>query len=235
MTNTPTPRTNEFDQPVGPDLDGWTPPSEPPWRALVGSSVKLEPLHRAQHAVPLYHEFKHAPDSLWTYLPWGPFLDAAELGQSIDAINERDDWLPYAVVVDADVVGYLSYLRIAAHAGSIEVGGVTFSPKLQRTQASTEAQYLLMKNAFDLGYRRYEWKCDDLNAPSRAAAERMGFTYEGTFRKATHYKGRSRDTAWYAITDDQWPAIDAAFQAWLAPENFNPDGTQKTSFRATDR
>ncbi len=177
--------------------------------------------------MPLYHVFKHAPDSVWTYLPWGPFLDAAELGQTIEAINENPEWQPYAVLVDTVVVGFFSYLRINARAGSIEVGGVVFSPELQRTRASTEAQYLLMKNAFDLGYRRYEWKCDDLNGPSRTAAERLGFSYEGTFKKATHYKGRSRDTAWYAITDDEWPAVDTAFRTWLAPENFNPDGTQR--------
>ncbi len=198
---------------------------------MQGSSVLLEPLHRAQHAVPLYHVFKHAPDSLWTYLPFGPFLDAAELGQTIDGINKKPDWQPYAVVVDTVVVGFLSYLRIDDYAGSIEVGSVVFSPDLQRTRASTEAQYLMMKNAFDLGYRRYEWKCDDLNAPSRTAAERLGFTYEGTFKKATHYKGRSRDTAWFAITDDEWPAIDAAMSAWLAPENFDSEGQQSTPLR----
>ncbi len=223
-----TSQTNEYDQPVGPDLGAWTPPAEPPWRAIEGSGVRIEPMHRAQHAVPLYHVFKHAPETMWTYLSFGPFMDAAELGQTIDAINEQSDWQPYAIVVDSVVVGFFNYMRINAHAGSIEVGGVVFSPELQRTRASTEAQYILMKNAFDLGYRRYEWKCDDLNAPSRAAAERLGFSYEGTFKNATHYKGRSRDTAWYSITDDEWPAIDAAFQTWLDPENFNEDGSQKT-------
>ncbi len=223
---------NEFGQPIGPSLDGWTAPAMPPWKPLVGTYVRLEPMHRAQHAVPLFHTFKRAPEDLWTYLPYGPFLDAAELGQTIDymaaeSVEGIPDFQLYAVVVDEVVLGFLSYLRIAPRAGSIEIGAITFSPQLQRTTAASEALFLMIKNSFDLGYRRCEWKCDHLNAPSRAAAERYGFSYEGLFRKATHYKGRSRDTAWYAITDDQWPVIGAAFEAWLNPENFDADGQQK--------
>ena len=120
-----------------------------------------------------------------------------------------------------------SYLRIAPEAGSIEVGHINFSPLLQQTPAATEAMYLMMKRAFDLGYRRYEWKCDALNAPSRTAAERLGLSYEGMFRQATVYKGRNRDTAWYAAIDQEWPALAAAFERWLAPENFDGDGMQR--------
>jgi RimJ/RimL family protein N-acetyltransferase len=112
-------------------------------------------------------------------------------------------------------------------AGSIEVGHINLSPPLQRTRAATEAMYLMMKRAFDLGYRRYEWKCDALNAPSRAAAERLGFTYEGTFRQANVYKGRNRDTAWYSVIDSEWPNRRAAFERWLAPENFDAEGKQR--------
>lgn len=130
-------------------------------------------------------------------------------------------------------VGTLALMRIDPANGVIEVGSVTFSPLLKRTPASTEAQYLLMKYAFDtLGYRRYEWKCDDLNAPSRKAAVRLGFRYEGTFRQAIVYKGRNRDTAWYSIVDGEWPAVAAAFEAWLSPDNFDTQGSQRQSLTA---
>jgi len=125
--------------------------------------------------------------------------------------------------------GVASYLRIDPAAGSIEVGHINYSPRLQRTVASTEAMYLMMRRAFELGYRRYEWKCNALNAPSRAAAQRLGFSYEGVFRQATVVKGRNRDTAWYAMIDREWPAIDRAFQRWLDPSNFDEVGRQRTS------
>src|SRR5262249_660992 len=116
--------------------------------------------------------------------------------------------------------------------GVIEVGSITFSPRLKKTRAATESMYLMMRRAFDeLGYRRYEWKCDSLNAPSRAAAERYGFTFEGIFRNAIVYKGRSRDTAWYSITDAEWPCVRAAFEAWLDPANFTEQGQQRRSLR----
>jgi RimJ/RimL family protein N-acetyltransferase len=137
--------------------------------------------------------------------------------------------LPYAILVDGKPVGFLSYLRIDPRGGVIEIGSIVFAPEMQRTAAATETIFLLIKNAFDLGYRRCEWKCDDLNAPSRRAAERFGFIYEGTFRKATHYKGRNRDTAWYAITDDEWPQVERAFARWLAPDNFDTGGRQLRS------
>jgi RimJ/RimL family protein N-acetyltransferase len=131
--------------------------------------------------------------------------------------------------VDHHAVGFAAYLRIQPRDGVIEIGSIVFSPRLQRTTAATEAIYLMLRNVFALGYRRCEWKCDDLNAPSRAAADRLGFTYEGTFRQATHYKGRNRDTAWYAIVNREWPALDGVFQRWLAPDNFDDDGVQRQS------
>ena len=124
-------------------------------------------------------------------------------------------------------VGQASYLNIKPAQGSIEVGHLYFSPLARRTRVATEAMYLMMRRAFEAGYRRYEWKCDALNAPSRAAAERFGFTYEGIFRQATVVKGRNRDTAWYAAIDSEWPRLRAAFEAWLAPENFAASGQQR--------
>ena len=125
-----------------------------------------------------------------------------------------------------------SYLRIDPNSGSIEVGGINFSPLLQRKPAATEAMYLMMKHAFELGYRRYEWKCNALNAPSRKAAQRLGFSYEGIFRQALVVKGRNRDTAWYAAIDSEWPALDAAFSQWLSVDNFDALGIQKTKLSA---
>ncbi len=127
----------------------------------------------------------------------------------------------------ATAAGLASYLRIAPAAGTIEVGHIHLAPALQRTRAATEAMFLMMRQAFDLGYRRYEWKCDALNAVSRRAAERLGFTYEGTFRHHLVYKGRNRDTAWYAIVDADWPPVRAAYEAWLDPANFDRDGRQR--------
>jgi RimJ/RimL family protein N-acetyltransferase len=132
-------------------------------------------------------------------------------------------------------VGVASYLRIAPASGSIEVGHINFSPRLQQTPAATEAMYLLMKHAFELGYRRYEWKCDALNAPSRAAALRLGLSFEGVFRQATVVKGRNRDTAWYAAIDREWPGLDAAFARWLDPANFDAAGKQRVALSALTR
>ena len=139
------------------------------------------------------------------------------------------DPLFYAIIDDTSgkALGHISYLRITPAAGSIEVGHVVYSPRLQRTRAATEAMYLLMQRVFTLGYRRYEWKCDALNAPSRQAAQRYGFAYEGVFRQALVYKGRNRDTAWYACIDQEWPALDAAYQRWLDPANFDEQGQQR--------
>jgi RimJ/RimL family protein N-acetyltransferase len=173
-----------------------------------------------------------SPDAMWTYTPYGPFTDVAAVAGTINAMVEQDDWQPYAVVVDHIPLGFATYLRVKPRDGVIEVGGIAFSPALQRTTAATEALHLLIRNAFDLGYRRCEWKCDDLNSPSRIAAERLGFRYEGTFQQATHYKGRNRDTAWYAITDAEWPPLDTAIRAWLSMDNFEDTGLERASLRS---
>ena len=224
--------TNQFDQPIGPSLGNWRPPPVPAPIPLNGRTVRLEPLDPTTHAAPLFEAFVDAPDSLWTYLQHGPFATADELGEALSTLCDSAERLPFAVVVDGRPVGFLAYLRITAEHGVIEIGSIAFSPGLQRTTAATEAVSLLIDHAFAIGYRRVEWKCDDLNARSRAAAERFGFRYEGTFRKAVAYKGRSRDTDWLAITDDDWPAIGAAHRVWLAPENFDDAGRQLTRLGA---
>ena len=195
---------------------------------LNGRTVCLEPLDPPVHAPPLFAAFADAPDSLWTYLQHGPFGAVDELRAALSTLCDSSKRLPFAVVVDGRPVGFLAYLRIVADHGVIEIGSVAFAPGLQRTTAASEAVSLLIAHAFGLGYRRVEWKCDDLNARSRAAAERFGFRYEGTFRKAVAYKGRNRDTAWLAITDDEWPAVGAAHRAWLSADNFDGSGRQRT-------
>ncbi|MEX2135123.1 MAG: GNAT family protein [Acidimicrobiia bacterium] len=227
-------QVNEFGQPVGDDLRGWEPPAFPEAATLAGAHASLEPL-QVRHASALYPTLAAGDDSLWTYMSIGPFRTESEMRSSFEALIEKADWLPYVVLVDGKPAGFLSYLRIDPPGGVIEIGSIVFSPGMQRKTAATEAIYLLLKHAFDLGYRRCEWKCDDLNEPSRRAAERLGFVYEGTFQKATHYKGRNRDTAWYAITDDEWPHVERAFRLWLAPENFDTDGHQLQSLSALRR
>jgi RimJ/RimL family protein N-acetyltransferase len=193
--------------------------------------VTVEPLDPDRHAEPLFRAMESSPAKIWTYTPYGPFADTANVAATIRSMLQASDWQPYAVVVDRQPLGFATYLRIKPGDGAIEVGGIAFSPPLQRTTAATESLYLLINNAFDLGYRRCEWKCDDLNSASRLAAERLGFRFEGTFVQATHYKGRNRDTAWYAITDREWPRLEAALQAWLSPDNFDPAGQQRNALR----
>jgi RimJ/RimL family protein N-acetyltransferase len=225
------PLTNEFGQPIGAPLGDWRTPPPPPARPLQGRTVSLHPLDPGAHGAALHNALADAPDSLWTYMTFGPFSDRGEFEAALTEMTDLADWLPYAILVDGEALGFACYLRIDPPHGVIEIGSITFSPRLQRTSAATEAIYLMIANVFELGYRRCEWKCDDLNEPSRKAAIRLGFTYEGTFRNATHYKGRSRDTAWYSIVDREWPRLDEAFQRWLAPANFDDRGRQRQSLR----
>lgn len=224
-------RLNDHGQPIGPDLGEWRPPIFPPVARIRGQTVVLEPL-TPEHAPALYDRYRSAPDTLWTYLPFGPFTTASDLEHTIERLLAYPDWRAYAVVVDGSPLGLFSYLRIDPKGGVIEIGSIVYSPPLQKTRAATEALFLLMEQAFDLGYRRLEWKCDDLNAESRSAAVRLGFVYEGTFRKAAHYKGRSRDTAWYAIIDDDWPIVRGALSQWLHEDNFDANGRQRRTLRA---
>ena len=198
-----------------------------PHVVLEGDSVRLIPLEPS-HASMVFAAV-HNNEELWTYMPFGPFGSAVDLESEFREVTTRPDWRAFVIETSDGLVGFLAYLRIQPHDGAIEVGSIVYSPQLQRTTAATEAQYLLLNYAFESGYRRVEWKCDDLNAPSRRAADRLGYLYEGTFRMATHYKGRSRDTAWYAITIDRWPPIKRAMEAWIAPDNFDANGNQLTS------
>jgi RimJ/RimL family protein N-acetyltransferase len=176
---------------------------------LSGRHVVLEPLSAEKHAALLYPAYV-GEDHVWDYLPYGPFSSAAQYHR----------WV-------RDSAAQASFLRIKPEAGSIEVGHINFSPALQRTPAATEAIFLMMQWAFEAGYRRFEWKCDALNRPSRRAAQRLGLSYEGVFRQATIVKGRNRDTAWFAAIDTEWPALKEAFEAWLSPSNFDGQGQQK--------
>lgn len=231
-----TERLNAHGQPVGPDLPDWTARPLPSRVTLAGLRCRLEPLDAQRHADDLYAAASAAGDDRdWTYLTAGPFDDAASHRRYVEAAATSVDPLHFAVVDLATqrALGTMALMRIDPRNGVIEVGHVTFGPRLQRSALSTEAQYLLMRQAFEtLGYRRYEWKCDSLNAPSRRAALRLGFTFEGIFRQAIVYKGRSRDTAWYSVIDGEWPALRAAFEAWLAPGNFDAEGNQRRSLTA---
>lgn len=222
----PADRTDEYGRPIGPPLDDWTAPPRPTGPPMVGRYVEVVETDVEAHAGALFAAFTEPAD--WTYLAHGPFDDVATFTEWLHASCANDAALFHTILVDGDPVGLAAYLRIDPRMGSVEVGSIHFSRALQRTPASTEAMFLMMQRAFDLGYRRYEWKCDALNAPSRAAAARLGFIFEGIFRQAVIYKQRSRDTAWFSITDSEWPARRAAFTAWLDPSNFDPDGTQRT-------
>lgn len=197
---------------------------------MVGRFCRLEPLDTRLHAVHLHDANALDPEGrIWTYLPYGPFETLESYIGWMNDYIQGDDPLFYAVVdgFTGKAVGVASYLRISPKSGSIEVGHINYSPLLQKAPAATEAMYLMMRQAFEIGYRRYEWKCDALNAKSRAAAQRLGLSCEGVFRQATVYKGRNRDTAWYAAIDRDWPALEDAFLRWLDPANFDENGKQR--------
>ena len=223
--------TNDLGQPVGAPVDGWTPRDPPPRTPMAGRLCRLDPLDSAGHANDLYES--HALDSEgrnWTYLPYGPFASTGEVADWIKSVQASEDPQFFAVVdlATARAVGWTSFLRIDRSMGSIEIGHLAYSPVLQRTPASTEATYLMLRRAFDeLGYRRCEWKCNAYNAPSWNAAERLGFRYEGIFRQAWVQKGRNRDNAWFSIIDGEWPAVRTALESWLDPANFEESGRQR--------
>lgn len=221
---------NSLWQPVGSPLPHWRPPARPGREVLAGRFCRLEPLAAARHAEALFAAYAaERTGSLWTYLPYGPFADAAAYRAWMEGHWLGSDPLFFAVVEPStgEVLGTVAFLRIDPNAGSIEVGHLAYSPRLQRTAAATEALFLLLAHAFALGYRRCEWKCDSLNGPSRRAALRLGFTFEGIFRQATVVKGRNRDTAWFSMLDAEWPDRRAALVAWLSPENFDAAGRQR--------
>ena len=210
---------------LGTPLPDWKPATVPPRDVMRGRHCQLSPL-TLNHAPQLWRALADHPD-LWRYLPDGPFASEADFSAWMSVQLRRDDAIFWAIENDAGApVGLCAYLRIDPDNGSIEIGNVLFSPALQRTRAATEAMFLLMRAVFERGFRRYEWKCNALNAPSRAAARRLGFSYEGTFRNAMIVKGRNRDTDWFSITAEEWPARQSALEAWLAPENFDANGAQ---------
>jgi len=202
----------------------------PPREPIEGRWCRLEPLDPDAHAQGLSGALADDPEGgVWTYLAYGPFSSVESYRAWMRERCLSDDPLFFAIRPKSDdkPAGVASYLRIAPASGSIEVGHILYSPSLQRTPAATEAMFLMMQTAFELGYRRYEWKCDALNAPSRTAAQRLGLSFEGVFRQASVYKGRNRDTAWYAAIDSEWPKLRDAFLTWLDPKNFNATGRQR--------
>lgn len=227
--------SNHLNQPVGLVVEAWQAPQRPLREPMEGRFCCLEPLDPMRHAANLYAaNMLDVEGRNWTYLPYGPFDSLDSYRTWIEHQCCASDPLFYAIVdlANGNALGVASYLRITPGSGSIEVGHINYSPLLQRTPAATEAMYLMMARAFDLGYRRYEWKCNALNAPSRAAAQRLGLSFEGVFRQAAIIKGRNRDTAWYAAIDQEWPAIKEVFLRWLSPANFDERGKQRLSLSA---
>ena len=231
MTEQQSVEHNALGQPIGFPVPDWEPRPWPSREPMAGRLCMLEPLDPDHHAGQLHAANRRDKSGrIWTYLPYGPFESLAAYRLWADRVAASEDPLFHAIVdlETGKAVGVASYLRIDPAVGCIEVGHINFSPALQGTTAATEAMYLMMRRVFgELRYRRYEWKCDALNAPSRRAAERLGFRFEGVFRQATIYKGRNRDTAWYSILDREWPLIERACQAWLAPGNFDGEGRQR--------
>lgn len=229
---------NSLGQHIGYPLTDWQPCRRPPRQTMQGAYGHLEPLDSNAHAEPLYRAFAEGSDHRgWTYLPYGPFVNYDEFDRWLNTDCMQDDPLFFAIVdrTTERPVGVASYLRIQPAIGVIEVGHIHYSPNMQRTPLATEAMYLMMSHVFDdLGYRRYEWKCDALNERSRNAALRLGFSFGGIFRQAAVYKGRNRDTAWFSILDSEWPGIKEAYLAWLSPDNHDEKGQQRknlASFR----
>jgi RimJ/RimL family protein N-acetyltransferase len=214
---------------LGEVVENWEQPERPSGAVLTGRYVRLEPLDADRHSADLFNaNSEDRSGGNWDYLPYGPFSSHSAYHRWVKEITAGNDPLFYAVynLENERFCGVASYLRINPRAGSIEIGHINFAPSLQRTPAATEVVFLMMKWAFEAGYRRFEWKCNALNLRSRRAAQRFGFSYEGVFRQALVAKGRNRDTAWFAAIDKEWPALKEAYQAWLSPKNFDADGKQ---------
>jgi RimJ/RimL family protein N-acetyltransferase len=225
---------NHLGQPIGFVVPNWSPRKQPPPTAMEGRLCRVVSLDIEQHSRDIYQANSEDKEGrMWTYLMYGPFLDFEDyLAQMNKWLGE--DWRVHAILdtKTGRAVGLASYMRVEPEEGSIEVGAIMYSPQLQHTTAGTEAMYLMMKRAFDeLGYRRYEWRCNALNEASKNAARRLGFQFEGIFRQTGVLKGRNRDTAWFSILDREWPAIKMAIESWLALENFDSKGNQIKTLR----
>ena len=217
-------------RPVGPPVAGFVPPPAPGPARIEGRFVTLERLDPARHAAALFAA-NGSDAAMWDYLGYGPFADEAAYRQWQEAAAAQPDPCFYALCdpQTGQAGGVASFMRIDRTHGVIEIGHIAIAPPLQRSPAASEAIMLMIRWAFEAGYRRVEWKCDALNAPSMRAAARYGFTYEGTFRQHMIVKGRNRDTAWWAITDGDWTALEAAHRGWLDPGNFDAAGRQRTA------
>ncbi len=210
---------------IGTPLPDWKPATLPPHEIMCGRYCQLQPLESA-HAAWLWDAIEDHPD-LWTYLPDGPFESGGAFLRWVEAQLAREDMIFFAICdLSGLPIGLCAYLRIDAENGSIEIGNILFSPQLQRTRAATEAMFMLMRAVFENGFRRYEWKCNSLNKPSRNAARRLGFRFEGTFRQASIVKGCNRDTDWFSMLDSEWAGQQKAFERWLSPANFDASGRQ---------
>jgi RimJ/RimL family protein N-acetyltransferase len=224
-------RTNEYGQPIGPPLSDWKPRPLPPRTALVGRYARVEPIDVERDVGSLFAAFSAAPDGRdWTYLSAEAFTDGDAYRAYLARIATLTDPFHHSIIdlASGKALGTAALMRIDPPNGVIEIGHIAYSPALKRSRVATEAMFLFMQRVFDeLGYRRYEWKCDHLNAPSRAAALRYGFQFEGIFRQAIVYKGRSRDTAWFSMLDREWPAVRHGYERWLRPENFDAHGNQR--------
>lgn len=224
-------RHDAFGNPIGKALPDWRGCDRLPDTRLIGRTCAIAPYKRA-YASGLFDAYSKDDGRSWTYLPWGNFASADDVDETIEIYQKDRGFHTFAILKGNRPVGHASFMRYDMPNGSVEVGGVTFSPELQRSIVATEAMYLMMKHAFDHGYRRYEWKCDQLNIPSNKAALRLGFQFEGVFRNAVVNKGRRRDTAWYSVIIEDWPAVRQRLEAWLDPANFDADGTQRTALSA---
>lgn len=224
--------TSDSRLPLGAPLPGWTRRAPPQPVTIDGRTCRIEPLDAARHGGDLVAAFRTTDESSWIYLFVGPFEDdAGILNWLTEAADSKD--LFYSAIIDRKTgraAGVCACMRPDPANGVIEIGSIHYADSLKRTPATTEAMYLLMRHVFeDLGYRRYEWKCNSFNTPSRRTALRLGFRFEGIFRNHMVVKGHSRDTAWFAVMDSEWPALKGAYERWLAPENFDHDGQQRVS------
>lgn len=216
------------ERPLGAPVPNWTAPAAPEPMTLDGAHCRLEPLKAETHAALLFKSFE-GQDHAYDYLPAGPFHSAAQYHRWVKEVTSDPATVFFAVYDKARdaYAGVLSLMRFDPAQGSIEVGNINFSAVMQRSVCSTEAIYLVMQWVFEAGYRRFEWKCNALNRPSRKAAQRLGFTFEGVFRQAMVVKGRNRDTAWFAMIDAEWPAMKEAYRVWLDASNFDSQGQQR--------